>query len=329
MRPPHRHDDDAHGHGHVHGPHGHGPDAAGNERRVLWALLLTAGFMLAEVAGGLFSGSLALIADAGHMLTDAGALALSWYALRTARRPASARRSYGHHRLQVLAAFINGSALIGIAAWIGLEAARRLFSPVEVLGGTMLAVAALGLLINLAAFLILHGAAGDNLNIRGATLHVLGDLLGSVAAIVAAGVILATGWTPIDPILSAAVAALILRSAWMLVRRSWNVLMEGTPEGFDVDALRRELAAAVPEVVDVHHVHLWSLTPERPLVTLHAAVEDGADRDETLGRLQRLLAERFGLRHATIQIEPRHCAGGNCAPIAAEPASTTAGRPRP
>lgn len=291
-----------HGHAHDHAGHDHG-----NERRVLAALLLTAGFMLAEVVGGILSGSLALIADAGHMLTDAAALGLSWYAFKVSRRPASPARSYGHHRFQVLAAFVNGAALLGVAAWIVIEAARRLLEPVEVLGGTMLAVALLGLAVNVAAFLILHGGHQENLNVRGATLHVLGDLLGSVAAILAAGVILLTGWTPVDPILSVAVVLLIVRSAWALLQRSWHVLMEGAPEGLDVAALSRDLAAAVPGVLDVHHVHAWSLTPERPLITLHATIDEAADHDTVLHRLQEALAGRFDIAHATIQIERGRC----------------------
>lgn len=287
------------GSGHSH-RHGHG-----DERRILWALGLTGGFMLAEVAGGLLSGSLALLADAGHMLTDTAALALSWYAFRVSRRPATPQRSYGHSRFQILAAFVNGGVLIAVAAWITLEAAQRLVEPVPILGGAMLAVALLGLFVNVGAFLILRGGHRENLNLRGAVLHVLGDLLGSAAAIAAALVILATGWTPIDPILSVLVALLILRSAWLLVRQSWHVLMEGTPDWLDVAALRRELVAAVPEVTDVHHVHAWSLTTEKPLLTLHAQVTEGADRDDVLRRLAALLHDRYAIEHATIQLEGR------------------------
>lgn len=275
---------------------------------MLWALLLTGGFMFAEAIGGIVSGSLALLADAGHMLTDTAALALSWYAFRVARRPADLTRSYGHHRFQVLTAFINGATLIGIAVWIAIEAAERLFAPVEVLGGTMLVIAALGLAVNIASFLALHSASRENLNVRGAVLHVVGDLLGSVGAILAAGVILLTGWTPIDPILSLLVALLIVRSAWNLVSRSWHVLMEGTPEGIDVGALRQELTAAVPGVLDIHHVHLWSLTPERPLMTLHASISETADHDSVLHDLQRALSQQHGIHHATIQIERTGCA---------------------
>jgi cobalt-zinc-cadmium efflux system protein len=304
--------DHHHGHDHGHGHH-HRHDDTG---RVLAAFALTAGFMLVEVVGGVLSGSLALVADAGHMLTDAAALALSWFALRIAGRAPDPRRSYGYHRFQVLAAFTNGGVLIAVSLWIVLEAVQRLFAPEEVRGGLMLGVAAAGFFANAACFLILHGGNRDNLNIRGALLHVLSDLLGSAAAMVAAVVILLTGWTPIDPILSVLVALLILRSAWDLVGRSWHVLMEGTPEGFDPEELKRDLVTAVPGVEDVHHVHLWALTPERPLVTLHARIADGLDHDTALRRLQSRLGERFGLQHATIQVERGECAGhgpgGSC-----------------
>jgi cobalt-zinc-cadmium efflux system protein len=287
-----------------HAHHGH---ERGNERRVLWALLLTVIFMAVEVAGGLLSGSLALLADAGHMLTDAAALGLAWHAFRVSRRPATPARSYGHARFQVLAALINGTALFVVAFWIITEAIARLRHPIEVLGGPMLLVASLGLAVNIAAYLILHGASRDNLNIKGALLHVMGDLLGSAAAILAAGVILLTGWTPIDPILSVLVALLILRGAWLLVGKSWHVLMEGAPEGLDVAALRRELPARVPGVLDIHHVHAWSLTPERRLVTLHASIAEHADHDDVLHRMQTVLARQFSIEHATIQIERNHC----------------------
>lgn len=281
---------------------------ATQERRVVWALLITGSFMVVEVVGGIVSGSLALLADAGHMLTDTGALALSWYAFRVSRRPATPLHSYGQQRFQVLAALINGATLIGIAVWIGIEAARRFFAPVEILGGTMLVVALAGLVANIVAFAILHGDSRDNLNVRGAALHVLGDLLGSAAAIVAAVVILITGWAPIDPLLSVLVALLIVRSAWVLITKSWHVLMEGTPEGIDAGSLEKELVAAAPGVLGVHHVHWWSLTPERPLITLHANIAEGADHDAVLHRLKDVLAERFGLSHATIQIERAACA---------------------
>lgn len=303
----HDHNTHDHHHDHDHGHDGHGHSLhSGNEKRVFWALLLTGGFMIAEVAGGIISGSLALLADAGHMLTDAAALGLSLAAFRASRRPRTVTHSYGQHRFQVLAAFLNGAALIGIALWITLEAVQRLLAPVQVMGGTMMVVAILGLGVNIAAFLILHGGDRENLNMRGAALHVMGDLLGSVAAIIAALVIMATGWTPIDPILSVLVALLVLKSAWMLLSRSWHVLMEAAPVDIDVSTLQADLVTAVPGVRDIHHVHLWMLTPDQPLVTLHASISDATDHDSALRGLQTALAKR-GLGHATIQVEQSQC----------------------
>ena len=200
-----------------------------NMRRVVIALVLTGAFMIVEVIGGILSGSLALLADAGHMLTDTMALALAAVAFQVCKRPADAKLTYGYHRFQILAAFVNGLSLIFIVGWILFEAVDRFLDPTEVLGETMLVVAAAGLVVNLIAFAVLHGGDRENLNIRGAAIHVAGDLLGSVAAIAAALVIIYTGWTPIDPILSVAVAMLILRSAWVLVKRSSHVLLEGAP----------------------------------------------------------------------------------------------------
>ena len=270
-------------------------------------MLLTGGFMVAEVVGGLLSGSLALLADAGHMLTDTGSLALAWFAFRIGRRGHDASRTYGYHRFQVLAAFVNGMTLILIVGWIAIEAVRRLFEPVEVLGGLMLAVAVVGLLVNIAAFFVLHGGDRENLNIRGAALHVMGDLLGSVAAIVAALVILATGFSPIDPLLSLLVAGLIVRSAWMLIRKSGHILLEGTPEWLDVADLRRDLVGAIPEVLDVHHVHAWMLTSERPLITMHARVHEDSDQQAVLRAIRAFLEERYGIGHATVQVERTGC----------------------
>jgi len=294
---------------HHHGHQGHGH--ARNQQRVGWAALLTGGFMLAEVAGGVIAGSLALLADAGHMLTDAAALTLAWLAFRFARRPHDSTRTYGFHRFQVLAAYSNGLTLFFIAIAIVYEAVHRLREPVVVLGGPMLAVAVLGLAVNIAAFLALQGAERDNLNVRGALLHVAGDLLGSGAAILAALVILWTGWTPIDPLLSVLVALLILRSAWFLVRESGHILLEAAPRELDVDAMRHDLAAAIPGVQDIHHVHAWSLTQDRPMVTLHARIADTADTGEAArisAAIKAHLRARYGITHATVEIECEHCA---------------------
>lgn len=203
--------------------HDHGSDI----RRLGWALAITATFMVVEVAGGLISGSLALLADAGHMLTDTAALLLAWLAARISLRSASNAHAGGHHRVQVLAAFVNSLALLAVVAWILWEAAQRLEAPREIAGGTMLGIALLGLLANLAVLRVLGGGDGDNLNVSAARLHVLGDLLGSIAASVAAVVILTTGWTPIDPLLSVLVALLILRGALSLLRKTSRSLLAG------------------------------------------------------------------------------------------------------
>jgi len=274
---------------------------------MLWVLVLTAAFMVAEAIGGWLAGSLALIADAGHMLSDTAALGLAWAGFRMARRPSDAKRSYGYHRFQILVAFANGLALFAIAAWIVFEAIGRLRAPLPVLGVPMLAVAAAGLAVNLVAFFILRASDRDNLNVRAALLHVIGDLLGSVGAIAAAIVILATGWTPIDPILSILMTVLILRGAWDVTGRAAHVLMEGAPDGFDVAALRADLIAAVPGVTDVHHVHAWMLTAERPLVTLHVCLASSVEPNAALAAIKTRLKDEFGIAHSTVQIDPADC----------------------
>lgn len=290
------------GHGHAHHHHAH------NEARTLIAAGLTGSFMLAEVVGGVLFGSLALLADAGHMLTDFVSLSLAFFAFRLSRRPADWKRTYGYDRFQVLAAFVNGVALLVIVAWIVVEAIRRFAEPVEVAGQGLMAVAGLGLLVNIAAFLALHGADRDNLNIRGATLHVLGDLLGSVAALIAGLVIWMTGWTPIDPLLSLLVAVLILRSAWGLTKDSARILLEAAPKDLDVRHIAPDLMEAIPEVEDVHHVHAWSITEGKAMITLHARVPVGSMPDPIAAAIKARLAERFHITHATVEIECEGCA---------------------
>ena len=298
------------GHSHPHGgnhDHHHRPAAADGERRIFWVLLLTGGFMVVEAVGGWLAGSLALIADAGHMLSDTAALALAWAAFRVARRPHDAKRSYGYHRFEILAAFANGLALFAIAGWICFEAVGRLRDPVPVLGVPMLVVACAGLAVNLVALFVLRGGDRANLSVRAALLHVLGDLLGSAGAIAAAIVILATGWTPIDPILSIFMTLLILRGAWDVTRRAGHVLMEGTPDGFDAAAMRADLMTAVPGLTDVHHVHAWMLNAERPVVTLHVCLAPSTDAAAALAAIKVRLKERFGIAHSTVQIDPGDC----------------------
>jgi cobalt-zinc-cadmium efflux system protein len=259
------------------------------------------------------SGSLALLADAGHMLTDLGSLSLAWFGFRLARRPADWKRTYGFDRFQVLVAFANGLALFAIAAWIALEAVERLGQPQPVAGGIMMVVGAAGLVVNLFAFGLLHGADRENLNVKSAAIHVLGDLLGSVAALAAGAVILLTGWTPIDPLLSILVAVIVLRSGWKVVEASGHILLEGAPHELDTRHIEPDLVANVPGVISVHHVHVWSITQERQMVTLHACVDEGLEGDRMVQAIKERLHTRFGLDHATVEIEH-----GLCADAAAE-----------
>jgi cobalt-zinc-cadmium efflux system protein len=301
-----QHDEAGH-HTHMHHGDGHSHSHAVNERSVAIAALLTGAFMVVEVAAGMLSGSLALLADAGHMLTDFASLALAWLGFRLKRRPADWRRTYGFDRFSVLVAFVNGIALFAIAGWIIIEASRRLSQPVEILAGLMLWVALIGLAVNVIAFAILRQGDKANLNIRAAAMHVVGDLLGSVAAVIASIVILTTGWMPIDSLLSVIVALIILRSAWRIVGDSGHILLEGSPPGFDTRALKEQIRSALPFVVDVHHVHAWSISEEWPMVTLHASVDDGVSSTLAVREIKRMLAERFQITHATIEIEYDAC----------------------
>ncbi len=295
----------SHSHGHAHA-HAAGE---GNLKRVMVALVLTGLFMIVEVVGGILSGSLALLADAGHMLTDTMALALAAVAFYVSKRPADGKLTYGYQRFQILAAFVNGLSLLFIVGWILFEAVRRFITPRDVLGETMLVVAAAGLVVNIIAFAVLHSGDQDNLNIRGAALHVAGDLLGSVAAIVAAVVIIYTGWTLIDPILSVAVAALILRSAWALVKRSAHVLLEGAPDWLDVADMQERIVANVPGVTEIHHVHVWGLTPQQLMMTMHVALADGEQSQlQVVRSVKDFVHREYGIGHTTIEVEVDGCA---------------------
>lgn len=287
------------GHNHSHG----------NLFRIRIALVLTALFMLVEIAGGLLSGSLALLADAGHMLTDTMALALAAVAFQVSARPADSRRSYGYHRFQILAAFVNGLSLIVVVGWILFEAVQRFLTPGEIAGPMMLGVAVAGLVINAIVFMVLHGGDRDNMNMQGAVLHVVSDMLGSIAAIIAALVVIYSGWTPIDPLLSVVVALLIFRAAWQLVRRSGHILLEGAPDWLDVARLKDRISAAIPDVQSIHHVHAWGLTQQYPMLTMHVAVgEDHPDPCKVVRDIKQLLRAEFAIDHSTIEVETDICA---------------------
>lgn len=280
-----------------------------NMRRVIIALVLTGSFMLVEVVGGILSGSLALLADAGHMLTDTMALALAAVAFHVSKRPADGKLTYGYQRFQILAAFVNGLSLLAIVGWILYEAVSRFITPRDVLGETMLVVAAAGFVVNIISFIVLHGGDQENLNIRGAALHVAGDLLGSVAAIVAAIVIIYTGWMLIDPLLSLAVAALILRSAWTLVKRSAHVLLEGAPEWLDVDDMQARIVDRIAGVQGIHHVHVWGLTPQQLMLTMHVELTASApSQSDVVRNVKQYLREEYGIGHSTIEIDFDGCA---------------------
>lgn len=301
-----------HGHGHSH-DHDHSHTAGASGRILAIAFALTAVFMVVEFAGGVLAQSLALVADAGHMLTDAAALALAWAAVHIATRPADAKRSFGYQRLRVLATFVNGCALLFIVAWIAFEAIVRLLNPVPVNATAILWIGSLGLAINLIVFAMLRRGDSHDMNVSAARLHVLGDLLGSVAAIVAALIILWTGWMPIDPLLSLLVSALIVKTAIALVRRSTHILLEGSPDWLDHSELRRTLEQKIPAIRDVHHVHTWSVGPHDTFLTMHAMVNGAADQAMVLKDTKVLLAEHFGITHTTIQIEVEDCIDKDCA----------------
>ena len=290
-------------HDHAGDDHDHAPEvSAANERVVLIGFLLTAGFMVAEIVAGLLSGSLALIADAGHMLTDAAALLLAWAAFRFGRRASDGKRTFGYMRLEVVAGLINAVTLFALVGWIIYEAVQRFMTPHEVLAGPMFIVAVLGLAVNIAVFLILARGDKEHVNIRGAMVHVLGDLLGSVAAIAAAIVIWTTGWMPIDPVLSVLVSLLILRSAWTLFRNSLHILMEGTPGNVVIEDLSRALVAKVPGLAAVRHVHVWSITSGKPVATLEIALAPSADASTVTRAVKAALQADYGITHATVEI---------------------------
>ena len=276
----------------------------GVERRKLrLVLLLTGVFLVVEVVGGLLANSLALLADAGHMFTDVAALGLSLFAMTLALKPPSATKTYGYVRMEILAALVNGATLLVIAVFIFMEAWDRVRAPEPVDGPVLLVVAAGGLAVNVVGALLLHSHAHDNLNLRGAYLHILGDLLGSVGVLLAGLVIILTGWTPADPIISVVIAFLILASAWRLVREATDVLLEAAPRHIDTDALRRELNS-IPELHDVHDLHVWTLTSGFVALSGHGVIDDPVHHQPILDEIQ-TVTSAHGIRHVTFQLEPR------------------------
>jgi cobalt-zinc-cadmium efflux system protein len=295
--------DHSHGHGHSHD---HSKDAS--EHRLRRALVLLFLFTVVEAVGGFWSNSIALLAEATHMLADCASLLLGIIAIRFGQRVASADRTYGNRRYQTLAAYTNGLTLLALTVWVVVEAVSRLITPHPVNGSIMLGVAVVGGIANIATYMVLSGAT--SLNERSARAHVMSDVLGSAAAVVAAGLIIGMGWVIADPLLSIAVSILILRSGWQLTRDSAHVLLEGAPAHFDAARVEKDLKG-LPGVANIHHVHAWSMTGEAPIVTLHAQLFENVDRQRTLAVILERLGSQFGVEHATVQIEEGDCAAPN------------------
>jgi len=282
---------------------GHDHDARGASRRALAiALAITATFTVVEVVGGVLTGSLALLADAVHMLSDNVSISLALVAVWLAAKPSTPERTFGFKRAEVLAALANGVTLVALAIWIFYEAGRRLGDPPEVLGSWMLLVAVVGLAVNVAAGWILYRSRGASLNVEAALRHVLADLLGSIAVIVAAVVIVLGGWAEADPVASVLVGVLVLASSWTILRDSTTILLESAPRGLDTRAVGARLAAS-PGVVEVHDLHVWTITSGFPALSAHVLVGRGEDCHGRRRELERLLADEFGIEHTTLQVD--------------------------
>lgn len=289
------------GSSHAHGPKA-GTAAGRHKQRLRLALLLTASFMAVEVVGGLWTGSLALLADAAHMLTDAGALVLALIAVWFAERPATPQKTYGYVRLEVLSALANAVVLLVISLYILYEAYQRFLAPPEVLGGPMIAVAIVGLVVNLISMRLLAAGSSESLNVKGAYFEVLADMLGSLGVLIAAGVVLLTGWTLADPIIGAAIGLFIVPRTWILLRQAVHILMEGTPPEIDVSLLERALRV-LPGVVAVHDLHVWTISSGADALSCHLVLTDMAQARATLLAARRAVKEEFNISHVTIQTE--------------------------
>jgi cobalt-zinc-cadmium efflux system protein len=292
-----------HLHDHQDAGHDHRDRRAANKRRLTGALTLAAAYMVAEVIGGYLTGSLALLADAGHMLSDVAALGLSLFAAWLADRPAGSQRTYGYYRTEILAALANAAALVAIAIFIFVEAWQRFRDPPVILGGPMVAIATGGLVVNLLGLWILHAGRQENLNVRGAWLHVLTDAFGSLGAMIAGACVWLFDWPRADPIASVVIAALVIYSAYRLMMESVAVLMESAPRGIDVDEVRGAMGA-VPGVRDVHDLHVWTITSGLDSLSAHVVVENGVQHVDVLVLLRKMLHDQFDIGHITIQVEP-------------------------
>ncbi|BAO99809.1 cation diffusion facilitator family transporter [Wolbachia endosymbiont of Cimex lectularius] len=285
-----------------------GKHSAAESKRLIYSIIIVAITMLMEIVGGVISHSLALLSDAGHMLTDLFALVLSWVAHRFSAKKSDLQRSYGYHRLQIIAAFVNGLTLFLIAAIIIIESIKRFIFPVNVEWQIMLMIAILGLIANIVVFFILHSKCESNINIKSAVLHVIGDILGSVAAILASIIIMLTGWQIVDPILSVFVSVIILNSGYKILKNSCHILLEGTPEGISAEEIKSELVSKLPEVIDVHHIHAWSLSDNYFIITMHAKIKRSVQHTDILYGIKKILLDKFEIAHSTVEIEYDECA---------------------
>jgi cobalt-zinc-cadmium efflux system protein len=285
--------------------HAHDATSADARRRLALVLGLTAAFMVAEVVGGLLAGSLALLADAGHMLSDSLGLGLALLAAWAAQRPATSQRTFGYKRAEILAALFNGVALVAISIWIFIEAGRRFGDPPHVEGGLMLGVAVAGLLVNVAGATVLVRAAHRSLNVSAALRHVVADLIGSVGVIAAAVIVLATGWRYADPLVGVVIGVLVIGSSWTILRDSTRILLEATPKGLDAGHVGRRMRA-LPGIVEVHELHVWTITSGFPALAAHVLVAPADDCHARRRELERMLASDFGITHTTLQVDHAH-----------------------
>lgn len=287
-------------HDHHHG-HSHNHESAASVKRLWVSLALTATLLVAEVVGGLLSNSVALLADAGHMLTDVGALGLSLFVAWFAQHASTPQKTFGYLRWEILAAFLNGAMLLLISVWIMWESVLRLGNPEPIEGGLMLWIALAGLIVNMISARILHGAAAESVNVRGAYLHVISDMLASVGTVGAAIVIHYTGWLAADPIASFVTTALIIRGAWKLVREAVDILLEATPAHIPVDSVRKQLEA-IPMIESVHDLHVWAVTPKMIAMSVHAVVRESSAHQHVLEHVHDAM-RLFGIEHVTVQLE--------------------------
>ncbi len=287
----------SHHHNHIAKPDRH------NQKKVLIAALITASYMFVEIIGGLWVNSIALVADGVHMMTDALALGLAWWGFYMSHRPATERMTFGFQRLQILTAFVNGFTLLLIVGGIVFMAIHRILEPQQVMGKEMFIIAVIGLLNNLFVFWLLHSGDQSNMNMRGATLHFLGDTLGSVAVITGAIIIFYTGWMLVDPLLSILMAAIIAVGAYRLTKESGHILLEGVPAGYEIQCIAEDLEKHFEYLTAVHHIHLWAINEDHVMMTLHAKIDLDHVNDATLSEIKQYLLDVHKIHHVTLQLE--------------------------